>query len=513
MFLLNKYLQKEENNLEKDNFFKNSFFLTASNITTGILGFIFSMYLGNIAGPEGLAIYGLVMPVYNLFICLMTAGIIAAISQRSAIYEANGEYNNLFKTIRSVAFFNIIWAMVIGIIVFFLAPYISKYGIKDPRTLNAIRVTCPAMVFIALSNILKGFFYGTSKITVPAIIDISEKAMRIITITLLIYMFKAQTLTSIVTLAFVSLAIGELQSLLLLYIYFRYTKKRMPIGHDNPERKAQLLFNVLIISLPLCLNGFLGNAFSTISTLVVPRQLVASGLDYSSALNLIGKFNGMALTIVTFPLIVVNSINTLLVPDLSQTISNGEYYNASVRIRMVLKIAFLLGMATTVICQLIPDSLGQMFYHRDDLGLYIKLSSLSAPIFFVSNTMVGILNGLNRQSIILRNSIIVSVTEILCLYFFTAIPSINIFSYVITIFVTSTLNLIINLHEIKKHIELNLSLFNIIIFSLIGILIFLILNLANKYLLTDLFYFKNILIIIFTFGVFAYLSRFGIDEY
>ena len=69
------------------------------------------------------------------------------------------------------------------------------------------------------------------------------------------------------------------------------------------------------------------------------------------------------------------------------------------------------------------------------------------------------------------------------------------------------------LHEIKKHIELNLSLFNIIIFSLIGILIFLILNLANKYLLTDLFYFKNILIIIFTFGVFAYLSRFGIDEY
>ena len=70
MFLLNKYLQKEENNLEKDNFFKNSFFLTASNITTGILGFIFSMYLGNIAGPEGLAIYGLVLNV-PLFMKLM----------------------------------------------------------------------------------------------------------------------------------------------------------------------------------------------------------------------------------------------------------------------------------------------------------------------------------------------------------------------------------------------------------------------------------------------------------
>ena len=495
----------------QDNFFKNSFFLTASNIATGILGFIFSIYLADIAGPEGVALYGLVMPIYNLFICLMTAGIIAAISQRAAIYESKGEYNNLFKTIRSVAFFNIIWAIAIGLIVFFLAPYISQYGIKDPRTINAIKVTCPAMVFIALSNILKGFFYGSSKIKIPAVIDISEKAMRIITITLLIWIFHAKTLSSIVTLAYVSLALGELQSLLLLYGYYRYTVNRIPPSYEKPESKAQLLFNVLIISLPLCLNGFLGNAFSTISTLIVPRQLVASGLDYSSALNLIGRFNGMALTIVTFPLIVVNSINTLLVPDLSQSISNSDYYNASVRIKTVLKIAFLLGMATTVICQLIPDSLGQMFYKRDDLGLYIRLASLSAPIFFVANTMFGILNGLNRQSIILRNSIIISITEIVCLYIFTAIPSINIFSYVITIFVTSTLGLIINLH-VNKHIELNLSLFNIIIFILTGILVYLMLNLFTNRLLDGLFISKNIIVIVLTFGIFAYLSRFGLEE-
>ncbi|MBM6839744.1 oligosaccharide flippase family protein, partial [Clostridium saudiense] len=84
--------------MEKDNFFKNSFFLTAANITTGILGFIFSIYLSKLIGPEGIGLYGLVMPIYNLFICLMTAGIIASISQRAAIYTSKGEYNNLFKT-------------------------------------------------------------------------------------------------------------------------------------------------------------------------------------------------------------------------------------------------------------------------------------------------------------------------------------------------------------------------------------------------------------------------------
>ena len=163
----------------------------------------------------------------------MTAGIIAAISQRAAIYSSKKEYNNLSKTIKIVASFNIIWSIIIGILVFILAPYISEYGVKDLRTLNAIRVTCPAMVFIALSNILKGYFYGTSRISVPAFIDILEKAMRILTLALLIFIFKATTLSSLVTLAYVSLAIGELQSLLLLYAYYRHIVKTTTPSYEK----------------------------------------------------------------------------------------------------------------------------------------------------------------------------------------------------------------------------------------------------------------------------------------
>lgn len=498
--------------MEKDNFFKNSFFLTASNISTGILGFIFSIYLSKIIGPEGIGLYGLIMPIYNLFICLMTAGIIAAISQRSAILTSKGETGNLFKTIKTVAFFNIIWSVFIGVLVFFIAPIISRYGIKDMRTINAIRVTCPAMVFIALSNILKGYFYGTSKIVAPAFIDILEKAMRIITISILIFAFKSTTLSGLVTLAYISLAIGELQSLLLLFFYYKHTTRNIRPSYDKTERKGQLLFNVLIISLPLCINGFLGNIFATISTLVVPRRLIAAGFQYSTALGMIGKFNGMALTIVTFPMIVIGSINMLLVPDLSTSISKGQYYNASIRIKKVLKIAFLLGLATMIICLLIPDSLGQMFYDRNDLGLYIKISALSAPLFFTSTTMFGILNGLNKQGIILRNSMIISIVELICLFCFTSIPSINIFSYAITIFITSTLSLIINLHEINKYIDLTLSKVNIIIFLLLAIFSFIALKLFVNTFLDGLFITKNLIVIITTFSLFAYFSTFGLED-
>ncbi|MBE6061973.1 MAG: stage V sporulation protein B [Clostridium butyricum] len=493
----------------QDNFFKNSFLLTTSNVTTGILGFIFSIYLSKVLGPEGMGLYNLVMPIYNLFICLMSAGIVASISKIAAVYTDKGQTNNIVKTIKSVAIFNITWALLIGIIVFFLAPTIGKYGVNDTRTVSAIRVICPAMVCIAISNIFKGYFYGTSKITIPAIIDICEKAMRILTVSVLIFLTPTKTLEGMVTLATVALCIGELQSLIFLFIYYKYTINRIPPSHEVPEGSFQLLFNVMVICIPLCMNGFLTNILGTLATLIVPRRLLVAGFNYTEALSLIGKYNGMAVCIITIPMIVVSTINTLLIPDLSKSISQGKQYDASLRIRKVMKLAFLLGIATTIVCNIVPDSLGKIFFSRNDLGPYIRFSSFAAPILFTALTMFGILNGLNRQSIILRNSLIEALVELICLYVLTSIPSINIFGYSITICIACSISFFLNLYEVNKHIEINLNIYNIIIYSLLGFLAFILINLFSKHFFVNSVMLNTFSVIGLTLLLFMYLGGFG----
>ncbi|NRT63950.1 stage V sporulation protein B [Clostridium saccharoperbutylacetonicum] len=459
-----------------------------------------------------MGLYNLVMPIYNLFICLMTAGIVASISKITAVYNQKGEHQNIVKTIRIVSLFNISWAFLIGIIVFLSAPVIGKYGVNDVRTISAIKVICPAMVCIAISNILKGYFYGTSKITVPAIIDIFEKAMRILTVSLLIFLTKAQTLESMVTLATVALCIGEFQSLFFLYIYYKYSIKKMPLSKERTESRVQLLFDVIVIALPLCLNGFLTNILGTLSTLIVPRRLLAAGFNYPTALSMIGKYTGMALSVIMIPLIIVTTINTLLIPDLSQSLVLGKQYEASIRIKKVLKVAFLLGIATSIICNVIPNSLGEMFYSRSDLGQYIRFASLTSPIFFPAITMFGILNGLNRQGIILRNSLIEAIIELICLFIFTGIPSINIFGYSITMLIACTIGFILNLHEVKKHINLNLNKSNIIIYLMLGFLTFLIINIFSKHIYTHSLIINNFIIMGLVFSIFVYLGTFGENE-
>jgi stage V sporulation protein B len=491
-----------------DKFFKNSLILTLSNLTTGILGFIFSIILSRELGPEGMGLYGLIMPVYNLFICLICGGIITAISKIAAEYTARNDYKNLKKTIKTTLSFNIIWSLIIVFLVFIFSSQISNFMIKDTRTLNALRLTCPAMLFISLSNTLKGYFYGTSKISIPAFIDISEKAVRICVIVVIIQGLQLKNTADTVTGAYAALCIGELISLLLLYLYYKLDIKKQHFSYNKAEGRVQLLFNVLIISLPLCINGFVSTALSTLSTLIVPRRIVSAGIEYSSALSMIGKFTGMSLSIVFFPIIIVSSISTVLIPDLSQSLSKKDYYTIENRIYEVLRISLLLGLSCLVICLTIPESLGVMFFNRSDLGGYIKFASISAPLAYVASTTFGILNGLGKQNLILRNSLIVSVLEVILLYILTAIPSINIYGYGISLFTTSALIIALNLHEIKKNIHLVIMPFKIFIDILISILVYFILSTLCKFIPNNIFVLKNIIIIAAGFGLIFFLSYF-----
>lgn len=485
--------------MRKDNFVKDSLILTASNLTTGILGFMFSIILSKELGPEGMGLYGLVMPIYNLFICLICGGMVTAISKVAAVYFSKNDYRNLNKSIETALFFDLLWSIIISSLVFFIASYISTSIIKDSRTLYPLKIIAPALICVALSSILKGYFYGISQVKIPAFIDILEKAVRIVVIVTVINILAAPSVTSTVAVAYIALCIGELISFLLLYIYYKANKKKVSFTTFKREGRAQLLFDILVVSVPLCLNGFLSTALTTVSTLIVPRRLISAGIEYSSALSLIGKFSGMAMAIIFFPLIIVNSMSTVLVPDLSQTMDKNDYFSMEKRITQVMKIAFLLGTITLIISISIPDSLGKLFFNRTDLGQFISFAALSAPITFTSATTFGILNGLGRQGILLRNSIIVSVEEVILLYIFTGIPSINIFGFGISLIITSLTLIILNIYEIRKHCYVTMPISELFIYILISILIYFLLNIANNIIPNTIFTLKYILIIAFGF--------------
>lgn len=489
--------------MKKESFYKKSLILSSSNILTGVLGFVFSIILSKELGAEALGLYGLLMPIYNLFICLMCGGILTSVSRLTAIYFDNKYFNKAKLTIKVSTLFTLLWSLIIATIVYTLSPIIAKLIIKDMRIITAIKIICPAMILISISNILKGYFYGTSKINIPSIIDILEKFMRIIILIAVIKLLNLKTVQSTVTAAYASICIGEFLSYVFLYSYYKKVKVKIEDNITLNISKRSLLKDMIKIAFPLCINGLITTFLSTLTTLIIPRRLLKAGFNYSQSLSLMGKFNGMALNIVMFPIIIISSISTLLIPDLSKSMSKNKINTAEKRIREVIKISFILGLATMVVCFVIPDELSYMFFKRKDLGSYIWFASLITPMFFMSLTTYSILNGLGKQNKILLNSLVCSIVEITIIYILTGFSKINIYSYAIALMIDSILAVILNLREIKKCIKIKREIPKYIIYILLTIFMILALFLIKSYIPPKFELLQNLLIIFSGFGVFG----------
>ncbi|GAA0739935.1 stage V sporulation protein B [Clostridium oceanicum] len=497
--------------MKRSKFFNQSLILIISNLTTGVFAFIFSIILSKKLGAEGMGLYGIIMPIYDLFICLINGGMVAAISKSSAIYIGKNDYSNLHKTIESTITFEIIWAIVIVCLVFINAPFISSKIIKDGRSIQALRVMCPAMLFIALSAILKGYFYGVSKAKTAAVIDILEKGFRIVIFMCIVNFLNISSVKNTVTAAYTTLTFGELISFIFLYLVYLKHKRHHLYTYNYNNRKSedglQLLFDVLVVSVPLCLNGFLTTALSTVSTLITPRRLVDIGFTHKTALSMIGRFSSMAISIPLFPLVIVTSICTILIPNLSENLSKKNYFLMEHRITKVIKISILLGLSSLIICNTIPSELGFMFFKRKDLGNYIRFLSFIVPFIYISVLSYCVLNGIGKQKILLKNSIITAIEEVILLYVLTGIPFINIYGCGLTILITCLTSIILNFKEIKKICFVKIIDYENFIYLLCSVLGFFILNIVSKFINFKLAFINNIIIILCGFLIMFSLAK------
>jgi stage V sporulation protein B len=448
------------------------------------------------------------MPVYSLLICLTADGLITAVSKTCAVYNSKRDYRNLHRTVKVAICFMGLWSISIAILVFINASNISTFFIKDSRATDALKILCPALVFIPMSAIFKGFFYGFEKFTIPASIDILEKGIRITILLATMFILSINNVKGAVTVAYFALAIGEAISLVMLLIAFKFFSKKLVPIKTKVKNPLQLLVDILMISSPLCLNGFLSSILYTASTLILPRRLVSIGMSYDNALELIGKFLGMSLTTVSLPFIIVGSMITVLIPDMSLSLSKKDLWSTERRISQVLKISYLVGLGTLIVSLCIPQKLGMLFYARDDLGTMIMAAGICSFISFASSASFGILNALGKQNVNLKNSIIVSSEGLVLVFILTSIPSLNIYGYGVAIILTSITGLFMNLFEIRKTCEIRFSFKKSLAYTTFGGIGYISMTIISNLIPDGFIAFDVLISTCICFLVIFYLSKF-----
>ena len=453
--------------MKKLSFMKNTIVLVISNLLTGSLSFIFSIILSKELGAQGVGLFQMIMPIYVLFICLTCGGVITALSKIIAELNSKKNTRELYKSISvSIVFFSF-WTIFVSLFIILFASFLSVYVVKDSRTYISILIFVPALLFVTISSALKGYFYGLQNTTFPAVIDIVEKAIRIIILIALLNLLKDYELKYKVSAAVAAMTIGEFVSLILLYIFYKRSYLSVENFVGTPDNVFQIVANVLTISLPLCINGFLSTALGAFIAVMIPRRLQSAGFTAETSLALYGKISGMSLNIIMFPAIIIGAISIVLVPAISEASTGRNKSTATRKIYYAIKVTTAIAAMSAGLFFSLPHELGKLFYNRTDLGNIIFSLSFGVLFIYVEFTLFGILNGLGKQGILLRNTMIMSAIDIVSLYILLGIPEINIYGYAINFVISPLVGCILNGYEIRKITNIEINITEMFIFPII----------------------------------------------
>ncbi len=461
--------------MTKKTFITGAIILIVAGFITRIIGFIYRIYLSNLIGAEGMGLYQLIVPIYSLIILTITSGVSIAVSKMIAEQAAQGNYINI-RRISKVGLAGVITASsLISIFLYLNIDFIVNVILKDPRTYSSVLIMVPCIPLIAAASAYKGYFYGIQEVTPTAFSQIVEQLVKIaITLALAANFLKAG-LEYACALATVGMAVGEISNLFVLAVYYRFKKYPhiTPKSNKGLLRKRKLVAAMVSCAAPISFNRFIISIMFAIELILIPQRLLVGGLNYIQCMEEYGKLTGMAMPLIMFPALVTTSLATTLVPAISESISLNDYSRANYRISKSIQITMVLGFVFMALFACYPDKIANMIYPGQNVGYTLFLLSFTCIFMYLQQILMGIMNGLGKQSLLLINSTVGSVLRILCVYFL--IPLYGISVYIAGIIVSSFIVCVLHFIAIIRTTGMALDLRHWVVRpSLVTIVLFLV---------------------------------------
>ena len=425
-----------------------------------VLGFVYRIYLSNLIGAEGMGLFQLIFPIYSVIIITLSAGISIAVSKMVAEEVAKQHIMNI-RRITRLAFVMVVSAgLIVSVLFYFNLNFVVNSIIKDSRTYYSLILLIPCIPIIAAASALKGYFYGIQNITPTAFSQVAEQIVRIAFVMIVADRFLGIGLEYACAVATLGMALGEIANLAVLYIAYKLKKNKIHKNGSNSGlmRKRFIIKELLTISFPISLNRFITNLVSAFETILIPSMLVAGGMAHKLSMQEFGRLTGMAMPVIFFPSLVTSSLATLLVPAISEGISVNNYKSVNYRISKSIQLTIALGVIFTALFICYPNEIGNLMYKKEKIGDLLYSLAFASSFLYLQQVLFGILNGLGKQGISLRNSLISYAIRIGFVYL--AIPAYGLTGYVWGLVASSIIVCILNMITVVKCTEMKLDLQN-----------------------------------------------------
>lgn len=454
--------------MKKTVFIKNAAILTGSSLLLRFAGIIFKVWLAKKIGSEGIGLYQLVFSVYLLVSTFATSGISTAVTRLAAEELAVGTKKSVLKVLKRSVQLTLIIAFASAAVVFLGAELISARFLGDMRALNAIKILPLSLPFVGITACIRGYFIARRKVTPNAVCQIVEQVIRIALILIFINLFGAQSIGASCVAVMLGDACAEIFSFFLLWMIYVIDTKKLNCLNGRTKTPFGVVKQILHIAVPITSGRYLNTLLRTLENVLVPKNL-AKFPKSNNALSQFGMIKGMALPILFFPSAILNSVSTLLIPEISEAVARNRPSIVRDCTKKIIKFTSLTGFLFGGIFLFCGEKIGILIYGDSSVGFLLKALSPIVPLMYLDSISDGILKGLDQQTFSFRTAITDSIIRIILILIL--LKRMGLWGFIIIMYFSNFLTCFLNVRRLIKVSGAKVFFLNEIFFPLSSALI------------------------------------------
>ena len=413
---------------QRETFIKGAMILTFAGILSRGIGALYRIPLNRMAGPETMALYQMAYPLYTMALALSTAGIPVAVAKLVSEHRARGDANGAFNTVRVALIVLGILSGIVTAIIILLSPYYGKYIAKTTDSVLPVMAISPAIFFVSVMAVYRGYFQGIQNMTPYALSQILEQVVRVITALCALF-FLGQNEVIIASIITLGPSTGSLIGLIYISCIFNREKKRlMEEGLLlKPKANLSVFWDIMYLAYPIILGSLIIPAMNMVDVAVTNGQLLKiPGMTEQNMKMLFGYLTSYAGTLIHIPTVITIGVAVTLVPAISHSIAVNNWIDVKGKILSSFKFTSLIAFPSAfgLIALAVPINL--LLFNDAKGAIPLRVLALAIPFITLNQTATSILHGMGKTFVPVRNMIIAVTIKLIVNYLLTPIPAINI---------------------------------------------------------------------------------------
>lgn len=457
----------------KSNFIVQGSILAAASIISRIIGMLYRIPLTGIIGDAGNGIYSVAYEVYAILLLVSSYSLPLAVSKLVSSKMAVGERKNAYKYFKSALLFAIIIGSLVTVFTYSFAKFIAGTVMSSPMSTLSLRILAPAILIGSVMGVLRGYFQGVGSMIPTAISQLIEQIINaVVSVAMAYTLFQYGTKVSNIikvkgygaaygaaggTLGTVAgMVAGLLFLMALMLMYRKVLMQSMKKDKNQSTDSIGTIYRMLLLTiLPVIMSTAVYNICTVLDQGIFNKILSIQGYSVEEYNALWGIFSGKYRLLTNVPVSIASALASSTVITIAAAKALKNRKEIIRKTRTCIRFAMIITIPSAVGLAVLASPILQLLWHdeRAIAANLFYLGTIAVILYSLSTLTNGILQGINKMHVPVKNALIALVVHIILLVVLLVVFKLHVYAVLFAHILFALLMCILNGFAISRYIK------------------------------------------------------------